>query len=267
MRAIVHLAALTTMLAVGRPGFAQDATKKCITAHADAQLRLNEGKLRAARMELSACAAARCHPSIVSECTRMLEELDRDQPSLVLSAKSTTGGDVANATASIDGAAAERLDGRALLLDPGQHRIVIEAPGFRPSETEVVVRVGENQRQLELTLAPVVAPAPGAKSQPKRKRIPRSGGLPTATYVLGGVGFLAAGVAGLFYVDGYRKDRKLRDECAPNCSDERIDQVRSRFLVGDILAGVSLLSFGGAVFIATTTDGDRVGSLRFSGRF
>jgi hypothetical protein len=110
----------------------------------------------------------------------------------------------------------ERLEGTAVLVDPGEHRFVFDAEGLQPVEKTVVVRVAEKDRLVTVVLAPrpaasaqasppaaVGAPPPASPAPvprapaPAPAAAPESPGVPApawASFGLGAAGLVAAGV-------------------------------------------------------------------------
>jgi hypothetical protein len=63
-------------------------------------------------------------------------------------------------------------------------------------------------------------------------------------FVLGGVGLVALGAAGVLAIVGHVNVADLREECAPTCAARRVDAVRDQWTVAGILAGA-----GGAIVV------------------
>src|SRR5204862_4599473 len=112
----------------------------------------------------------------------------------------TPDGDVLDARVLVDEkVVATRLDGIAVEIDPGVHRIHFEVAGRPPIELTVVLVEGQKNRVVEATWRdeppPVpVVPGPAVPQEPPPPPVPVevTRPVPVLTYVLGGVG-----VAGL----------------------------------------------------------------------
>lgn len=135
-----------------------------------------------------------------------------------------------------------------LPVDPGEHVVVVEAPGTQP--TQFRASVGEGERaQLEVRVgAPLVA---GGKVSANQTEPARSGSSNTAAYAVGGVGLagLVTGViAGLLVLD---RKQTVDDNCQDHvCNQTGMDATSS----GKTLGIVSTVGFvAGGVGLGTAT--------------
>jgi hypothetical protein len=146
---------------------------------------------------------------------------------------------------SVDGVlAAERLDGRPIELDPGEHVVRFERPSSAAIERRIVVAEGEKARVVRVDIAPAPVPVPApAPEQPRP--------MPWTFYVLGGVGLLSLGGFAAFGLAGLHGEQGLED-CSPNCSSARIDAVRQDYIVADVFLAVSVVALGAATIVALT---------------
>lgn len=157
----------------------------------------------------------------------------------------------------VDGATIERpAVGTSLPLDPGEHAIVVEAPGRKAQRTDV--RLAERDRK-EVALAagpPEVAAPPVATRPPPPPPPPGSGTRRTAGFVIGGLGL--AGMAAFALTGGVLLDRdgQIRTACPDKvCSPrgrELIDGnppllIANAAALGVGLAGIAL----GTVLVVT----------------
>jgi hypothetical protein len=143
---------------------AGDAKVECVAAADQGQSLRDDGMYRRAREQFVTCARAACPKVVSKSCLQWLREIDQSMPTVVLGAKDDHGNDVAAVEVTVDGEPlAERLDGKPLPLDPGEHVLHFELEGSSPAEQKVVLRAGEKNRLVVVTLrspAPVPA-APG----------------------------------------------------------------------------------------------------------
>ncbi len=238
------------------PGEAADKTSlACIRAAEDGQAARDGGQLLRARELFAVCAARECPTVLRRDCTGWLEEARRQTPSLVVVARDTAGRDLVDAQVSVDGALRQpQLDGSAVELDPGVHVVRVQAAGIEPDEERVVLAAGEKNRTLNVTFArpqavpasipppsPVVSPsAPShAESIPQPSQ---AGGLPVASYWLGGLGVAALGVFGYFGISGMADADHLRATCVPACRPSDVDAVHTKLIVADVALGVGVAS-------------------------
>lgn len=236
-------AALALLLGTAPRAVAGDRAGECADAAEQGQVLRDEHKLLAARASFVACAHLEC-PTVVREsCLEWLADVERRTPSIIVSAKTPGGRDVANVRVSVDGAA--RSDGvavTALALDPGVHTIRCEADGLEAREESVVLREGEARRVVAFTLTP-----PPSLHVPSTPSSPSAHSLSPFAYGLGGLSILALGTFAVAAATGYAEDARLERECSPRCPSSDVDALRTRFLVADIGLVVGLLSLGGAV--------------------
>jgi len=161
---------LVSALAVStasRSARADDETlSKCI-AQSDQGVDLRKhGRLLEARRALALCAAPSCGPEISDACQKGIAEINAILPSVVFVPRNGAGEDVAAVKLAVDGTPyAERLDGSAVVIDPGEHEFRFEVAGQQPVSKRFVLREGEVNRREEILIGPP-PPAPHAAPQP-----------------------------------------------------------------------------------------------------
>src|SRR5262245_15626009 len=121
--------ALAALFAVGAQAANQDSKQDCLDSYVQAQVRQKEGALRAAREALLVCSQPACPAPIPADCGRWLTEVDARLPSVVIAARGPDGNDRTDVTVSLDGKPlVDKLDGKALAVDPGAHVLRYELP-------------------------------------------------------------------------------------------------------------------------------------------
>lgn len=228
----------------------------CVDAHTSAQKLRADGKLRAARQQLLVCAQPACPAIARNDCTSWLTDLDKEQPSIVFRVKRADGNDAVEVQVLMDGEKlADRLEGRAIGVDPGPHQFRFELAGHQPVDRQVVVIVGEKNRAItvEFEETAPVAPGPTAAEPPEESSGP---GIPAATWIFGGIGVLGLGGFTYFSLKGIGDEKDL-DECKPNCSDEAVSDVKQTFLFGDISLVVGVAGLGAATYFLLTAGDDK----------
>jgi hypothetical protein len=236
MRFLALLVSLAPRAAAAEPG---DVTV-CLQKHEAAQLARRDGKLRAAHTALLACSHAACPGAIRSDCVDWLTEVERDIPSVVLSARSPKG-DELGARVTMDGEVlATRLDGRPVEIDPGEHVFRFEVPPYPPVEQRIVVRTGEKNRELLVTVGDTTAPPP-VKEPPRP--------IPAAFWALGGVTIAGLAVFAGLGGSGLALKSSLQASCAPFCTDAQLQPLRTRFLAADISLGVGAAAAVAAIIV------------------
>jgi hypothetical protein len=246
---IALVAALAPRSAAGGEEATKSAKDQCFDAYEQAQRFRKAYQLRAAREQLIACGAEACPTFVRQDCSKWLGEVEASTPTIVVLARRADGTTVEDARATLDGSPlGDRLDGRAIAVDPGPHELRCEAGGVSV-QSHIVVAEGVKNQPFYVTLgtAPAprqTAPAPAPKEEP-RERATR--GLPTATWVLGGVALVGGISFATFAVVG-----RATQSCAPNCTQSQVDDLRRDYLIADASWITGLLAAGAAVYFALT---------------
>jgi len=231
---------------------------ECIAASEHAQELKNAGKLAAARDELVTCSRPECPKMVATDCTKWMGEVLAQLPSVIPAAKDPSGKDVIEARFSIDGKlATESLDGKAVAVDPGVHVFRLEANGMKPVEERVVTRVGEQNRVVswKLEVGPA-APPPSTKTPPPEPESKKK--IPVIPIVLGAAGVVLLGVSLFIDLKATGDAHDLRKRCAPDCEQDDVDAIQSRYVIAGVGAGLGAAALiGGAVlFFATRKSSD-----------
>ena len=222
-----------------------DEKQQCVAASEKAQQLRNAGKLSDARDQLLLCGRVECPKLVQQDCTEWMREVLAILPTVVPGAKDRSGKDLVQVNVSIDGKLVTRtLDGKAIPIDPGVHTFRFDAKQGTPVEEQLVIRQGEKNRILTVTMGAPEEPAD--TTQPvATKPMERAGSPPIAAYVTGGVGLVALGAALYLALDANADARNLRETCAPRCEQSAVDDVENRQLIAGVTAGL-----GGAALIA-----------------
>jgi hypothetical protein len=242
-----------------------DMTKEqCIDANAKGQDLLHDGKLTAARMELQSCASATCPAMIRGDCTRRLDDLERRQPTIVFDAKDAAGNDLSAVSVTMDGAPLlEKLDGKALPLDPGEHVFVFTTAGAPPVTKKLVLVERDQARRERIVFSPDrEIPEPSGPASAPHSLAGQGGGMSTLRVlglVSGGAGIVALGVASAFTLMAGSALSSQRSACASptNCpnhdqavSDHSTFTTDSSIGTAGFVSGGVLLAAGVAMFLA-----------------
>jgi hypothetical protein len=212
----------------------------CVQAAEQGQRLRDKDQLKTARREFITCARDVCPAVVQKECVRWLADVDERLPRIVIRATDPAGQDVSDVRVSIDGEPAqERLDGRRLEIDPGQHLLRFERAGAPPVDKQLVVREGEKNRFVDVVLEgkEAAAPPPG---QPRR--------WPVLGTVLAGVAVLGGAAFGYFAASGQSDVDHLRATCAPRCAQGDVDSARTKIVVANVSLGVGVLAAGAATY-------------------
>jgi hypothetical protein len=231
-----------------------EGTQLCVAASTQGQTDRDEGRLLAAREQLLSCARETC-PSIVKKsCADWLSELSGRIPSVVVRVQEAGQRDVTDATVTVDGQPIT-LDGRPLALDPGTHTLWVEAREGPPVERSFLIAEREQARLLVVELparsAGLVEPTRSAAAPPQPARLkpaPERGSfsVPTAGWVLGGLGVVGVVTFAVLRIELASDLRELERTCSPDCSDRQRDDGKRGALVADISLGIGIAALAGA---------------------
>jgi hypothetical protein len=204
LQASLFLAAAVT---VSIASYADDKAM-CLDAASKGQTLRDEHKLVEARDRFRACARQECPSLVQQDCGRWLGEVERDLPTVVITAKDGGGTDRVDVKVSLDGQPfADKLDGQAVAIDPGRHLMHFETADGARVDRLVLVKEGERNQTVEVVL--------GVAVDPTKKAATESGSLSgvavaahgggtgpwrTVGWVLGGVGVAGLGVGAVFGV-------------------------------------------------------------------
>lgn len=234
--------ALTTMLTLGTASAVAHADPVCINAYEQAQTLRKDGHLVSAKAQAAICARADCPAILAKDCSRWLTELEASTPTVVFDARTPAGAERTDVRVKIDGTVvAPRLDGKAVTVDPGTKKIVFEADDAPPVETTIVIKEGEKNRKVSLTIGST-APA-GA--------LPASRPIPAGVWIFGGVSVAALTGSLVFAVSGLSQKGDL-DDCKPRCSAEDIDAMSQSFTFADVFLGAGLMAAAATAWLYFT---------------
>ena len=257
--------------AVGTARAQEEAPSKasCAQAYESAQESRAAGQLQETRRRLSVCARPECPGFVQKDCARWLEEVERELPSIVISASGIEPDAASSVRVLIDGEpVSDALSGASITLDPGRHELVAERPGHEPIARVVLAQQGVQNRSVELEFSDgqSLAPAPAALDA-----APESSSLRPYAYVAWGVGAVGLGMFAVLGTLGRADERGLKDDC-PNATtdeslvapgvclksraDERKDIYEREFLLADIglAAGIVGAAVGTVLFVVSGSD-------------
>jgi hypothetical protein len=243
MRSLLVFVFVTLLCAA--PAFAADKAT-CVNAYDEGQKQRAAGSLKASLELFRVCAEPDCPAATKKDCTTWLAEVEASLPTVVVKAVDAAGHDLTEVKVFLDEQPfLDRLDGKAVAVDPGQHVFGFERPGAKRIERVIVISQGEKNRRLEIRWAEdPVADEP--EPEPDRGDRPI---VSPGTWVLGGIGL--AGVTVFAVVGGLALADKsdAEDTCAPRCSDSVVDGIRAKLIVADVSLAVGVASLGAAVIL------------------
>jgi hypothetical protein len=225
-----------------REAFAAPTTQQCVAAFEEGQKLRANGSLVGARQQFAVCAESSCPELTKGDCGTWLGQVDASIPTFLFVVTDSSGGDVFDVTITVDGQPlVTRLDGKAVPLDPGSHKLRFERTGEPASEVSIVAREGERNRRVDITLG---ENAVGGGS---------SGEISPAAWALGAAGLAGIAVFGILGGLGLSEKADADDTCSPTCSDDVVDPIRAKFIGADIALSVGLVALGAGVTIGIVT--------------
>ncbi|XXX81675.1 hypothetical protein WMF30_23235 [Sorangium sp. So ce134] len=230
---LVALGAAVTLLASSRAR-AQGVGETCAASYEQAQQLVRDRALLRARAELRVCVSS-CPATLARDCQSWSEQVERDVPSVALSATSADGRAPGRVRVLLDGAPlVEALPKDPIELDPGRHTLTFEDAAGTRLVTVVTVSPGDKALPIAVRFpaaAPTGAAAGGAA--PMRQRWP---------LVLAGVGAVGLGVGAFLGIKGHIDRSELRSRCAPGCTADEVEAIDVAWKAGAISAGVGLVA-------------------------
>jgi hypothetical protein len=236
---------------------AEGDVQACVSAAEQSQQLRDAGKFRAARQKLLLCARDTCPNVVRGDCAKWLSEIDGLTPTIVVRAEDASGHDVLDVKVYFDGElVTSKLDGRGIPIDPGQHALRFESASGTKEE-KVLIREGERGRSVAVSFGGEgKAGDDASKDQPRPAPATGGGGggVPAIAWVLGGGGLLLIGGGAYFWASGRSARGDLENSCAPthSCTQGQVDSSKNKLVLGDVLAGVGIVSAGVAVYLILT---------------
>jgi hypothetical protein len=248
-----------------------DGKAACLDAATKGQRFRDDHKLVEARDQFRICAAASCPAVLQTDCVSFLTDVERTLPTVVASARSAAGDDLADVKVLVDGVLLlSRLSGQAIAINPGSHVFHFEGADGRTADRQVIVREVEKGQpvavvlggEAPVTATPAVSPSPSPSgaaplatpaSPPGEATSNGSGGWMRPTgLVVGGVGVAGLIVGSIFGAVTISKWNSAKQECQQgSCTGSGHDQATSDASGATSAATASTVAFViGAVAVA-----------------
>jgi hypothetical protein len=242
---------------------AEEGPAQCLQAYEDGQMLRRQGDLLSASQKLLACGGPACPVRMQRDCQRWWDEVQRSLPTVVFRVRGADNASLPGASIAIDGAAPQPLDGRALQMNPGQHLVVFEHPGYAPLRTPVFITEGEKLEPHDVTLTALSESGRAQLSVPARlQTVPMDPAPPGARPNHSWTGPIAAGAVaalggvGLAYFGSSAKSgEQALDRCTPDCSQGSVDDVKRDYLMANLSLGVGVAALLGAGLMLLLDDG------------
>lgn len=255
MRPLRASLALASLIAIAFIGVGAEAAPRrdeaCVSAADRVQSLRDDGQLRAALREALSCESESCPAVIRHDCEQWADQIERNLPTIVIRASDARSPqDVTHVNVSLDGRTiVEELDGKAVAVDPGKHRLSLRAPGFELVEMELLVVQGEKNRPLIFSLTPTSSSS--SSFLPSSSSSSRHSEIPTTTWIAGGVAAVALSSMLVFGFSALAKKNNLESTCAPMhaCTSDDRDALHRNGLIADVSFSISVI----ATAVAVTT--------------
>ena len=152
LRRMVQIGACAAILAVWQlPAYAAPAA--CVAAWRNADKLVKVGQLRAAKVSMLKCAHYTCGGVLSKECGRRVAEIENDTPTIVPVVKDEDGDALADVSLAMDGElVANRIDGRAVMVDPGTHEFTFQRGNRVLASYQTTILQGQRNRTVEVSL-------------------------------------------------------------------------------------------------------------------
>jgi hypothetical protein len=256
---IVAVSGVTTLHGRRAAG-AEPTTAECLASYEDAVNLKRTHQMRATLAKLTICSSESCPSEVRGECLRLVPEIGASIPTVVFEVRDAAGTNLVAVKVTMDGdVLAERLDGSALSIDPGEHTFAFEAAGRPRVEKRLVLWEGDKLRrervELEALAAPkLAAPPPITVTKPLAEPSPPHPDNSKPSWskarivglVVGGVGVAATGVGIAYGLIAMSRRNEANGVCPAQCADQTLwNSARS---AGNVATGALIV---GAVGIAS----------------
>ena len=134
-----------------RPAAAQSSRSGCVTAFEEGQRQQLKGDFERAAEQFTLCAASGCPSHVRAECQSFLETARSPIPGVLFApVDSANQRPLDGVSLSIDGREGRLLDGRMVRIEPGEHQIAFQRPGYAPIRMRLTLRTEDPPRLISL---------------------------------------------------------------------------------------------------------------------
>ncbi len=233
------------VLLVSATTFADDRAA-CLDAASQGQTLRDAHKLLEARDQFRICARQQCPSAVQSDCADWLAGVERNLPTVVLTAKDRAGTLLVDVIVTVDGASfTTKLDGRSLAVNPGKHTFHFELANGTSADEQVMVTEGTQNQTITATLAPQAKEPPNPPTT-----VASQSPLRTFGWVLGGVGLAGVVVGVVSGIVAISSKSSANCDASNACDPGPLASAHTAATVSDIglIAGGALL-VGGLAFV------------------
>ncbi len=246
---------LCSSLAWASVGTAQDEAKqRCLDAYEAGQRLQRESKLIEAKENLVFCGSSECPAVMHADCQHWLAQVQASTPTVVFGIETASGAAATSSNVTIDDGDPIPLDGRAIEVNPGRHRVTFSADGLEPQSKGFVFAEGEKLRREVVVLSPPLLPGvngvPAETPAPPVEWAPAPGFTVTAPMIIAASAAVVGGVGFAYFGSTARANDSSLDDCSPNCSQARVDGVKRDYLFANLSLGLGAAGLvSGAVLV------------------
>jgi hypothetical protein len=238
---VFRFVAMTVLLSAWARA-APPSVQECVAASGAGQEHRQHGAYFSAKKEFELCSAPSCPQVVGTDCTKWLEELLVEMPSVNIAVR-VGSVDQSQVVVTLDGAPwLDRVTGRPQDIEPGEHDVMVEVGGVQQTKRLVVVQ-GEKNRvvvfqlgEVPVTVTPVIAPAPPFVEARRSALWPV---VFTSLTAAGAVGFTAFGLSGKG-----RLANLVAQPCAATktCDPAEAAAITREFITADVSLVVGIAS-------------------------
>jgi hypothetical protein len=210
--------------------------------------------LRKALEQFTACAADDACPDVIrKDCMTLRDEVTQALPTVTFA---IADGEKEITSVRIfvdDELLTTRVDGLAVPLDPGRHRLKLVLPQGRAIASEVLLHEGEKNRLISVQTSQPARPA-ASEAALAETRSPRRESSPLL-WAVAGVGVSALAVGTTFALLGRAQEQAVAD-CAPYCAPvmrTNLDRAHRDYLIANIGFGVAGAAAATAIVVHLAT--------------
>jgi hypothetical protein len=249
-RVLALVLAMSLLAATSRAQAAPDRAQ-CLTSVDDGQKKRDEGKWTEARALFLVCADRSCPSAVTTQCIQWLEELAREQPSILFRIRDQGGRDALEATLYVDGSTeGVRLGTTAIAVDPGVHKVRVVLRDGSVKEESFLLHKGDRDRIVEVSFprAPAeVSTTPLNASAPLPKVSAKPFHVPALAWVSGGTFALGGAFTAVFAVLAKNQESALRETgCAPGCDPSARSSINTKVTLANVSLVTGLVGLGSA---------------------
>ncbi len=223
---------------------------RCAAAYEQTQRARKAGMLQQALSEAIACAQSSCAKLLQVDCSQWMDELREALPTVVVDVRTADDREVPNAEVFVDEQLLDSaLRGRAITLDPGVHKLRVEASGQTIRQSFVAVEGRKNQVVAVRLAAPERRTEPSATVGASGKSDPQMSSRQKTALALAVVATAATVSWGYFGLSGLSRRNELERDCGGFCDVEGRESIETKFLVADLSLLVAAVSGGAAAWL------------------